>query len=41
MDTHNEPYCLIDPNYHIVAASQQYAEGHAGVDKHTVKGSVL
>ena len=38
VDAHQEPYCLVDEQYRIVAANQRYAEMYAGLDKQTVVG---
>lgn len=37
-DAHQEPFCLVDEQYRIVAANQRYAEFYAGQDKQTVVG---
>lgn len=38
VDSHQEPYCLVDARYHIVAANSRYAEVYAGSDKHALIG---
>ena len=38
VDAHQEPFCLVDEQYRIVAANQRYAEFYAGLDKQAVVG---
>ena len=38
VDAHQEPFCLVDAEYRIVAANQRYAESYAGLDKQAVVG---
>jgi transcriptional regulator with PAS, ATPase and Fis domain len=38
VDAHQEPFCLVDDQYQIVAANQRYAERYAGLDKQSVVG---
>ena len=38
VDAHQEPFCLVDEQYQIVAANQRYAEAYAGLDKQAVVG---
>lgn len=38
VDAHQEPFCLVDRGYRIVAANQRYAEIYAGLDKEAVVG---
>ncbi|MBU1664992.1 MAG: sigma 54-interacting transcriptional regulator [Gammaproteobacteria bacterium] len=38
VDAHQEPFCLVDEQYRIVAANQRYAEVYAGMDKNAVVG---
>jgi transcriptional regulator with PAS, ATPase and Fis domain len=38
VDAHQEPFCLVDEQYRIVAANQRYAELYAGLDKQAVVG---
>ncbi len=38
VDAHQEPFCLVDENFHIVAANQRYADIYAGSDRHAVVG---
>ena len=38
VESHQEPFCLVDEQYRIVAANQRYAERYAGLDKQSVVG---
>ncbi len=38
VDAHQEPFCLVDEQYRIVAANQRYADLYAGLDKQAVVG---
>ncbi len=38
VDAHQEPFCLVDRDFRIVAANQRYTETYAGVERHDVVG---
>jgi len=38
VDSHAEPFCLVDREYRIVAANQRYSETYSGLDKQAVVG---
>ena len=38
VDAHQDPFCLVDREFRIVAANQRYTDAYAGGDRHAVVG---